>query len=197
MSVRMSRVAVLVSFAVLMVEGAAPPTRAEPGETGFFAALYADHRARRPGDILFVVISETSMASHAASRSNSRDASAQVGPGTAWLDFIPGLSFGGELDAKAGGQSQRRDVLSARIAVVVTGVTASGNLIIEGERTIRVNHDYQAIRLIGEVRPQDVRPDNTVLSQHVAAARIEYEGPDPGRPGDRVGIITRILGWLF
>ncbi len=187
----------MAACAALMLWAGALPTRAEPGDTGFFTALYADHRARRPGDILFVVISESSMASHAASRSNSRDAGAQVGPGTAWLDFIPGLSFGGKLDAKAGGQSQRRDVLSARIATVVTGVTPSGNLIIEGERTIRVNHDYQTIRLVGEVRSEDVRPDNTVLSQHVADARIEYEGPDPGRPGGRVGIITRILGWLF
>ena len=68
---------------------------------------------------------------------------------------------------------------------------------VEGERTVQVNHDFQTLRLIGEVRPQDVRADNTVLSQHVANAAIEYEGPDPAKPGRRVGIITRILSWLF
>jgi len=170
---------------------------AEPGETAFFSSLYHDHRASKPGDILFVVISESSLASHTASRSNDTSSSAEVGPGTGWLDFIPGISFGGKLSGSASGKSQRRDVLSARVALVVSGITPTGNLLIEGERTVRVNEDLQTIRLSGEVRPEDVRPDNTVLSHHVAHASIEYEGPDPGRPGRRVGIITRILGWLF
>ncbi|MFW6156912.1 MAG: flagellar basal body L-ring protein FlgH, partial [Armatimonadota bacterium] len=129
--------------------------------------------------------------------SNSRSADVEAGPGTGWMDFIPEIGFGGGLSADASGSSQRRNTLSARIATTITGVTPSGNLMITGERTVRVNHDLQTIRLVGEVRPQDVRPDNTVLSEHIADAAIEYDGPDPGRPGKKVGIITRVLGWLF
>ncbi len=186
-----------VTIAALLLAAIAMPCPADPGDTTFFSSLYADRRARQPGDIVFVVISESAMASHSASRSNQSSSSTEVGPGTGWLDFIPSLTYGGQLQVAAGGQSQRRDLLSARIAATVTGVTPAGNLIIEGERTVRVNHDFQTIRLAGEVRPQDVRADNTVLSRHVANARIEYEGPDPARPGRRVGIITRILSWLF
>jgi len=186
-----------VTIAALMLAAMGAPCPADPGDTAFFTSLYADQRARQPGDIVFVVISESAMASHAASRSNQSSSSVEVGPGTGWLDFIPLLGYGGKLQAGASGQSQRRDTLSARIAATVTGLTPAGNLIIEGARTVRVNHDFQTIRLIGEVRPQDVRADNTVLSQHVANAGIEYEGPDPAQPGRRVGIITRILGWLF
>ncbi len=186
-----------VALAALTLAAMAAPCLADPGDTTFFTSLYADRRARQPGDIIFVVISESAMASHAASRSNQSGSSVEVGPGAGWLDFIPLLGYSGELQAGASGQSQRRDMLSARIAARVTGLTPAGNLIIEGERTVRVNHDFQTIRLIGEVRPQDVRADNTVLSQHVANAGIEYEGPDPAKPGRRVGIITRVLGWLF
>ncbi len=191
----MRRLAVMT---VLLTVGAmAAPCPAEPGDTSFFTSLYADQRAMQPGDIVFVVISESSIASHTASRSNQKASSTQVGAGTGWLDFIPAISFGGQLQAGASGQSQRRDMLSARIAAVVTGMSPAGNLMIEGARTVRVNHDFQTIRLTGEVRPRDVRSDNTVLSHHVANAEIGYEGPDPGRPGRRVGIITQILGWLF
>ncbi|MGD9498192.1 MAG: flagellar basal body L-ring protein FlgH [Armatimonadota bacterium] len=189
-----ARTALTGALAVLVAASLCP---AEPADIDFFTSLYLDHRAARPGNIVFVVISESAMASHTASRSNQSASEVEVGPGTGWLDFIPQLGFGGELQATASGQSQRRDSLSARIAAVVTGISPTGNLIIEGERTVRVNHDLQTIRLIGEVRPQDVRPDNTVLSQHVANAAIEYQGPDPARPARRVGIIPRVLSWLF
>ncbi|MFW6157155.1 MAG: flagellar basal body L-ring protein FlgH [Armatimonadota bacterium] len=193
-TVLMGTCAVLASALAVCAQG---PAAAGPDGGGFFMSLYDDHRAGSPGDILFVVVSESTTASHSASRSNSKGGSARVGPGSAWLDFIPEVGFGGDLSTSAGGSAQRRNVLSTRIATTITGVTPAGNLIIEGQRTIRVNHDLQTVRLIGEVRPQDVRADNTVLSQHVANAEIEYCGPDPGRPGKEVGIITRILGWLF
>jgi flagellar L-ring protein precursor FlgH len=144
-----------------------------------------------------VVVSESTTASQSASRSNGKSSDSRVGPGTGWLDFIPEIGFGADQSASARGSSQRRNVLSTRIATSIVGVTPAGNLMIEGERTIRVNHDLQQIRLVGEVRPEDVRRDNTVLSQHVANASIEYAGPDPGKPGKKVGIITRVLGWLF
>jgi len=189
---------IATATAILLTLGAiALPGAAEPGDTDFFAGLYAEHRATAAGDILFVVISETSVASYSASRSNQKSGSAQVEPGTGWLDFIPELGFGGQLSAGASGQSQLRDSLAARVAVVVTGLSPTGNLLIEGERAVRVNDALRTIRLRGEVRPADVRPDNTVLSHLVAHASIEYQGPDPGRPGRHVGILTRILGWLF
>lgn len=170
---------------------------AGPDGGQFFQSLYDDHCASGPGDILFVVVSESTTASHSASRSNQKSSGAEIGPGTAWLDFIPQISYGGEMSGSARGSAQRRNMLSTRIATTVVGRSPNGNLMIEGERTIRVNDDLQTVKLIGEVRSEDVRPDNTVLSQHVANAAIEYTGPDPGRPGKKVGLITRILGWLF
>lgn len=186
----------ICGLAALAVSAAAEDVP-DPSGGLFFVSLYEDHRATSPGDILFVVVSESTTASHSATRADGKSSEVQVGPGSGWLDFIPSLGFGGDLRASASGSSQRRNLLSTRIATTVSGTTPEGNLIIEGERTVRVNHDVQVIRLIGEVRPQDVRPDNTVLSQHVANAAIDYEGPEPGEPGKKVGIITRILGWLF
>jgi len=130
------------------------PTDAGPDAGGFFMSLYTDHRAAAPGDIVFVVVSESAIASQSASRTNARASSAEVGPGVGWLDFIPGMSFGGKLSASASGGSQRRNTLSTRIAATVTGITPAGTLIIEGERTVRVNYDLQTVRLVGEVRPE-------------------------------------------
>ncbi len=196
----MLRITAMTALAMVGAAFAAfaePPAEVGPNGGGFFTSLYQDHRAAEPGDVLFVVVAESTTASQSASRSNSKSGDVEVGPDTGWLDFIPEIGFGGGLSADASGSSQRRNTLSARIATTITGVTPAGNLIITGERMVKVNHDLQTIRLTGEVRPQDVRPDNTVLSEHIANAAIEYDGPDPGRPGKKVGIITRVLGWLF
>ena len=170
---------------------------ADPSDTTFFCSMYSDTRAAAVGDIVMVVVSESALATHSATRGNEKSSDTTVGPGTGLLNFIPLLGFGGTGKSEAKGTSQTRDMLSARISAVVTGITPAGNLIIEGERHVACNRDSQTIRIHGEVRPTDVRRDNTVLSQHVANARIEYDGPDPAHPNGRVGIITRILGWLF
>jgi len=189
--------AALVTLVAAPIAGAQAPAEVGPDGGAFFTSLYDDHRAAAPGDILFVVVSEYATASQSASHSNSKSADVGVEEGTGWLSFIPEMGFGGSLSTGASGGSQRRNSLTARIATTVTGVTPAGNLMICGERTVRVNHDLQTIRLTGEVRPEDVMTDNSVLSQHIANAAIEYVGPDPARPGRNAGIITRILGWLF
>ncbi len=185
---------VTMAVALMMAAGG---VCADPSDGAFFTSLYADHRATAIGDIVHVLISESSLASHTATRSNEKSSSATAGPGVGDLDFISLMGYSGSNKAEARGTSQTRDTLSARIAAVVTGVTPTGSLIIEGERRVACNRDFQTIRVQGEVRPRDIRPDNTVLSQYVANAQIEYTGPDPGKPGGRVGIIPRILGWLF
>ncbi len=193
----MSRAMALALMAVILATASCSLCMADPSEGSFFTSLYSDHRAAQVGDLVMVVISESSLASHSASRANDSSAGGSIGAGAGWLSFIPLTSYTGQSKSGAKGQAQQRDLLSARIAALVTAVAPSGNLMIEGERTIQVNHDVCTIRLTGEVRPQDLGPSNTVLSHNVANAHIEYMGSDPAKPGKRVGIITRILNWLF
>lgn len=190
------RVGRLVLIAACVV-GCMTTCAAQSGDGAFFYSMYSDHRAAAVGDIVQVLVSESALASHSSTRGNEKSADTSTGPGLGLLDFIPLIGYSGKAKSGATGTSQSRDLLTARIAAVVTGVTPAGNLIIEGERRVACNRDFQTIRLRGEVRPCDVSRDNTVLSQYVANAQIEYEGPDPAHPGGRVGVITRILGWLF
>ncbi len=49
----------------------------------------------------------------------------------------------------------------------------------------------------GTIRPQDVTPDNTVLSTNIADAKIEYTGKGPIGRKQRGGLLTRIFDLLF
>lgn len=70
----------------------------------------------------------------------------------------------------------REASFTTTVACLVTHVTESGLLRIEGERHLKINNETQIIRLTGYVRPEDVRIDNTVQSTMIASADIEYGG---------------------
>ena len=162
-----------------------------------FATLFSDRKAVKVGDILHIVITEVAQASQTATDQTASNTSSSLGPGLGLLDFIPLVGYSGKTAADSKGSSNRTNTFTARIAVTVVGVAANGNLQVEGCREVRVHKDYQIIKLTGEVRPQDVGVDNTVASYRVANAQISSTGSNPLHPGSKVGIITRVLHWLF
>ncbi len=162
-----------------------------------FASLFADHKASRIGDIITIIISESTQASHVATVDHQHEADTQVGPGKGFLDFINLVGWGGQSKSGAQGASTRQGSLVARVTARVVGITPSGNLLLEGKRTVKVNEDIQQITITGEVRPRDVAPDNTVPSRYVANAKIEYSGTEPEHPTRHTGIIMKILNFLF
>jgi flagellar L-ring protein precursor FlgH len=162
-----------------------------------FARLFCDRKAYRVGDILTVIIQESSQASHQASRQIGKESGTSVGPGTGVIGMIPVAGFGGKSKIDASGTTTRSGSIAGRMTVTVVGLATNGNLMVEGERKVRVNKDFQTFRLYGEVRPRDVRADNSVLSQSLADAAIEFEGSDPRQPGNRAGLIEQILNFFF
>ena len=167
------------------------------GTGTFFGSLFSDRKATKVGDVLQVIIEENASATHSAERSNQMTTQSSIGPGGGKLGFLPLWSYGGSSQSSAQAGASRTESFAGRVSVTVKGTTPAGNLLIEGERAVQVNRDLQKIKLTGEVRPQDVLRDNTVLSSAVANAHIEYEGSDPGKPGSKVGIVTGLLHWLF
>jgi flagellar L-ring protein precursor FlgH len=102
-----------------------------------------------------------------------------------------------ENTSDGGGVTRRQGNLTARITANVIEVDASGLLVVEGTRKVKVNGEEEKIVLRGKLRPEDVRPDNTVLSTFVADASIEFTGHGSLDNAARPGIVTRILNWIF
>lgn len=175
------------------------------------AGVTEDMKARRRGDIITVVISETASASKEAKTGTSRDSA--VGAG---IPNLMGLEKAGILKSnfsdlaniikasanssfKGSGSTSRQENLNATITARVVDVQSNGNLMIEGRRNIRVNEEDQIIVLEGTIRTRDISPDNTVNSIYVADARISYSGrgivSDQQSPGWLMNIINKI--WPF
>jgi flagellar L-ring protein precursor FlgH len=87
--------------------------------------------------------------------------------------------------ARAGGRAGRHDgraetsrtgTLLANVTCQVIEVLPNGNLRIHGTKQVRVNRETQYLLIDGVVRPRDILLDNTVLSDLIAEARIEFTG---------------------
>ena len=101
----------------------------------------------------------------------------------------------GEVDNKMRSQAnmESRDSMMLQIACNVVDIRPNGNLIIEGRRTIKNNEDTWEYSLNGEIRAEDVLPNNTVLSQNVSNIRMLKREEGHVRDGYRRGWL---LEWL-
>jgi flagellar L-ring protein precursor FlgH len=175
-----------------------PAWPADLYQEGQFRSLVGDVKAHRVGDNLTVLVVETSSAAASADTNAKRKTDAGV---TGVVDVV-GPRRGGEIsgqihnDFSGGARTQRAGRLLAQLTVAVVAVEPNGDLRVAGEQTLEVNNELQMIRLEGKVRPQDVGENNSVASNRIADARIQYVGDGVLAEGQRVGLITKILTWL-
>ncbi|OUN01060.1 MAG: hypothetical protein BAA04_07635 [Firmicutes bacterium ZCTH02-B6] len=183
--------------AVALGAAAAWPAAASSLWTGA-GSLYADNKARQVGDLVTIIIVERTQATSTAQTQTGQDTSVNFGP-VLWnsVPIVPGFGLSGNDNFRAGGSTTRGGSLNARMTAKVVEVLPNGNLVIEGRQTIIVNDEEQVIVVSGTIRPQDIAPDNTVLSTYVADATISYHGA--GTIGDKQepGLLTRLFNWLF
>jgi flagellar L-ring protein precursor FlgH len=159
-------------------------------------SVYADFRARSVGDVVTILIVESTSASKSASTQTDSQASSDV-IGLGRLDFIDFWNLSADNSSDGGGTTRREGELSARITANVVEVDPTGLLLVEGTRTVRVNGEVEEIVLRGKVRPQDIGPNNTLYSTYLADASIDFTGDGSLNNASEPGILTRIMNWLF
>ncbi|HTY13740.1 MAG TPA: flagellar basal body L-ring protein FlgH [Candidatus Omnitrophota bacterium] len=170
------------------------------GQTG---SPYTPEKSFRVGDIITVLVVESSSAQHkAGTNSNvSDDFGVKFVHTLERLNPLigPSSSVNGDLSQKYGGtgSTQRESNIQAKIAAEVTEVMENGNLRIEGKHTVRVNDENQEILVSGVVRSKDVTITNTIYSYQVADADISIKGSGTVQEAEAPGWFTRILNWLF
>lgn len=159
--------------------------------------MFSDRKAHAIGDTLTIVINETSSASRTGKSSNSKDASGSAAAGTGIFGFIASASTSGKDSFKSQGTISNTNNVSAKMTVQVTAVKPNGNLLVSGTQMIKQNGEEQKILVTGEVRPEDITADNTVLSSYVANAEIRIDGKGPIASKQRQGILTQLFNFLF
>lgn len=171
------------------------------------AFLFFDTQARHKGDILTVIINETTDVQNNEDRGLSKETSTSKSSdvdssasgdfpgleGTAAFDFNSDSER--SFDGEASFTSERE--FTTRVAATVIDVLPNGNLVIQGEKTVTVTGDKRILKISGTVRPYDISPDNTITSRDIAQFRITYDGTGQEQAFVRQGILGRVLNKLW
>ena len=169
-------------------------------------SLYSDIKARRLGDIITVSLQERTTASKSANTETTKDTNTQLATPQLFGSDVTingnplSASFGGTREFSGDAGADQSNTLNGDITVTVIRRLANGNLIVRGEKWMRINTGDEYIRLTGMIRPQDITPDNTVPSTRVANARIEYSGTGTLAQTQEQGWLTRFFNspvWPF
>lgn len=169
--------------------------------------LFSDRKAQRVGDIITVILSERTSSSKSSNIEITKDneinsslSNGLLGLGPTYkgnpmdTDIESEREFAGEADADQSNQ------LQGNISVTVVDVFPNGTLAVRGEKWITLNRGDEYIRISGLVRPDDVSPENTVLSTRIANARITYSGEGDIANSQRMGWLSNFFNspiWPF
>jgi len=158
-------------------------------------SLTSDARAYRVGDVVTVILQETTQASKRAGTSFSKGSSVGVTPlgvlgktfGKTGVDISADRSFAGD------STSTQQNALSGALTVIVQEVLPNGLLRVAGEKNMTLNQGEEFVRLKGYVRAADVDADNQVSSLRVANARIAYSAKGVLADANSAGWLTRFF----
>lgn len=166
----------------------------------------AKRRDYRVGDIITVLLSESTQANRSLTNDLSRESENDVVP-LGLTNRIIGLTSalagintgGGNVNSQGAANADQRASLSGSIAATVVDVQANGNLVIRGEKQLSLSEGGEVIQVAGIIRPEDVSAINTVQSRRLANAQIAYRAVGDHANATRAGWGTSALfrWWPF
>lgn len=172
-------------------------------------SMYTTRRAVNIGDIITVRISNQSSAVHEAGTDTSKRTGLGLDYYNLWDQYslnadeneslrkMQDYSLGGR-DVYSGlGKTSRKSQVRAVVSVIVTEVLANGNLAIAGEHAVNINDETEIIRISGIIRPQDIRPDNSILSHQIAQVQVSVKGEGVVGSKQSPGVLSKMFGWIF
>jgi flagellar L-ring protein precursor FlgH len=166
---------------------------------GVFSAdtvsLTSDARAFRVGDVVTVLLQETTQASKKAGTSFSKGSTTSLAPIGVLGKTFPKttVDISGDRSFTGDATSTQQNALSGAVTVIVQEVLPNGLLRVAGEKRLQLNQGEEFLRLKGYVRAADIDNDNQVSSLRVANARIAYSGQGTLADANSPGWLTRFF----
>ncbi len=180
---------------------APPPNDGGIYRSGAGLSLFEDKRAHRIGDVITIVLAESTTSSKKADTAIKKDDAINIDAGTV-LGATPKLnkltmetSVNPTRDFSGAASADQSNKLTGTITVMVSDVLPNGLLEVRGEKWMTLNRGEEFIRIRGYVLP-----DNTITSTKVADVRITYSGTGELAQSNRQGWLSRFFSsewWPF
>ncbi len=187
--------------------GQAQPPAPAPGtagslwkDQGLLANLASDYKARHAGDLVQIVITQSTVAQNSGSVGTAGTFSANSGINALPGGFTPSQLqnlFSPQSATTLTGKSSAASSLTLTTTLMgrVVAVLPSGALVIEAQRGIAMNNERQTVVLRGVSRPGDVAGDGSVLSTSLSDLEVELKGKGVVSEGTRPP--SAVMRWLL
>ncbi len=166
-----------------------------------YTSLFSDYRAAKVGDVVTIIIVESSQASNKAEVSTGKksDLGFKANATMGLEPMLPAINsdINSNNNFKGGGSTKSQGLVKARISALIDSVYANGNLRIKGTRKILINGEEQMITITGIIRGVDIRSNNTVYSNNISNAEIAFSGKGKLDDAQNPGWLTKVFHWLF
>jgi len=172
-------------------------------------ALWSDQRARQVGDILTVLLEESTTSSKSSTSSVTKDSNINMStpnilgtsPTVRAFPFNSSLNLSAEIGAARDGGGEaaanQQNQLNGQIAVTVTQVLPNGVLVVRGEKWLQLTEGQEFLRVSGMIRPADVQQDNTISSTKIADARITFSGTGQFAQAHKMGWLAKFFNSIY
>ncbi|MFQ5356298.1 MAG: flagellar basal body L-ring protein FlgH [Mariprofundaceae bacterium] len=169
-------------------------------------ALFSDAKAMQVGDLVTVEVVESTSATRNLSMKKDKSSSRKMQLNSvlgiknlmgAAFDPANALDISNSQKFNGAGSTANSDSLKASVTAVVTKRYPNGNMEIIGRREVTINHQPQELTFSGVIRPQDLTPDNTILSSKVAQVKIRYGGGGELASVAHEGWANRFLDFIW
>ncbi|MCE3253049.1 MAG: flagellar basal body L-ring protein [Cellvibrio sp.] len=161
--------------------------------------LFDDRKAHFVGDVITVTLSERTVSRKSSGVATGKKSGVDfnAGPLLGANPTIKGREFTTTLEQDrtfdGSADADQSNSLQGNITVTIAEILPNGNLMVRGEKWITLNRGDEFIRISGLVRPEDIAPDNTILSTRLANAKISYSGTGALADASSMGWLSRFF----
>lgn len=161
-----------------------------------YSGLVVGTRARGLGDMVTILLVESTSTSKSTSGTTQRDGSfALLPPSAGPLGFLnpEALNASGSGSFNGGGNAAQSSQLAGAVTVTIARVYPNGTAEVVGEKQMSLSQGDEWVQFAGRIRLVDIDADNTMPSSRVANARIIYAGSGAVQQASRPGWLSRFF----
>ncbi|MEO9635749.1 MAG: flagellar basal body L-ring protein FlgH [Parasphingorhabdus sp.] len=167
--------------------------------TSGYSALTSGTRASQKGDIISILLVESTQASKSNSASKDRNGGFSLAPPTTGLFslFSPSdVATSGNQNFSGSGSADQSNSLKGQISVTVAESYPNGTMLVRGQKLTSLNRGDEHTQFSGLIRAIDVSADNTIPSTKVADARIIYGGTGEIATASKQGWLQKFFSFV-
>jgi len=165
--------------------------------------ISSDYKARKLHDTIVILVAVQTSAAQSGDLTHQRTFATSSGitglPGDLSTNGVNSLFNANSATSLQGkGATDSSTTFTTTMTGDVIAVLPSGNLVVEAQRRIFMNHQHEDVVIRGVIRPDDISSANTISSAQLSDLEIEMKGKgvisDATRP---LNPITKAILWLF